>query len=119
MAKFNESKIKALRSTVDALEKLDGMNKVLPQDLVGEQLVLHEALKVPESEYHAIIFKSHPDTFIFSTSALEKIIEQCGGDIENLVVMIKPQKRTSNGNNFNPVRIIGFFDEIKKEVIEV
>lgn len=104
---MTKQKALELRKKFNALAELEGRDGKKPQDFVNEELVIKSAVKI--ENYYAVCFFGKDDVFMFTPSALTQIIEDCGeDDIEGIVIKIKPQRRTKNNRDFNPIEIVGF-----------
>lgn len=112
---MTKQKALEMRKKYNALAELEGREGKTPPDFVGQELTIEKAIRV--ENYYAVCFYGLDETFMFSPTALTQIIDDCGeDDIQGIVIRIKEKKKTKNNRDFNPIDIIGFSSNGGKDI---
>lgn len=86
--------------------------KVDVEQIAGLPITIEDYKEVNSGEdhYYAVAFKEHPESFVLSGTALTKILDK-DFDMHDLVIQFGEKVRTSKGQTYRPVTVIGYAEK--------
>lgn len=105
--RMNFQELEQIKSEFNGL--FPDREKTEVDNIVGVPVTIEEYKEVNSGEdhYYAVAFKEYPENFILSGTALTKLLDK-DYDMHNLVIQFSEKVRTSKGQSYRPLTVIGY-----------